>query len=113
VRFTGFLPEDDLPSPTGPPTCRWCHRSHSRAFGLIVAESLAAGTPALVTNVGGLPETIEHLAPQCIVHEAGARPLAAMLVDALRGTLPLPPLAECIRHAQAHFDWSVVHGASA
>jgi hypothetical protein len=33
-----------------------------------------------------------------------------MLVDALRGTLPLPPLAECIQHAQAHFDWSVVTG---
>jgi glycosyltransferase involved in cell wall biosynthesis len=110
VRFTGFLPEDDLPSAYRAADLSVVPSVALEGFGLIVAESLAAGTPALVTNVGGLPETIERLAPQCIVHDAGARPLAAMLVDALRGTLPLPPLAECIQHAQAHFDWSVVTG---
>ena len=110
VRFTGYLPEDDLPAAYRAADLSVVPSVALEGFGLIVAESLAAGTPALVTNVGGLPETIERLAPQCIVHDAGARPLAAMLVDALRGTLPLPPLAECIRHAQTHFDWSVVTG---
>ena len=110
VRFTGFLPEDDLPCAYRAADLSVVPSVALEGFGLIVAESLAAGTPALVTNVGGLPETIEHLSPQCVVHECGVRPLAAMLVDALRGTLPLPPLAECIRHAQAHFDWSVVTG---
>jgi len=110
VRFTGYLPEADLPAAYRAADLSVVPSVALEGFGLIVAESLAAGTPALVTNVGGLPETIEELAPQCIVHEAGVRPLAAMLVDALRGTLPLPPLAECIRHAQTHFDWSVVTG---
>lgn len=107
VRFIGFLPDDDLPSAYRAADLSVVPSVALEGFGLIVAESLAAGTPALVTNVGGLPETIERLAPQCIVHEAGPPPLASMLVDALRGTLPLPALAQCIHHAHAHFDWSV------
>lgn len=107
VQFTGFLPDEDLPCAYRAVDLSVVPSVALEGFGLIVAESLAAGTPALVTNVGGLPETIERLAPQCIVHEAGPGPIAARLVDALRGTLPLPPLAECIQHAHAYFDWSV------
>jgi len=110
VRFAGFVPDEDLPVAYRAADLSVVPSVALEGFGLIVAESLAAGTPAIVTDVGGLPETIETLAPQCIVREAGAGPLAAMLVDALRGTLPLPSLAECIQHAQAHFDWSVVTG---
>jgi len=110
VRLTGFLPDSDLPSAYRAADLSVVPSLALEGFGLIVAESLAAGTPALVTNVGGLPETIEQLAPQCIVHEPGVGALAAKIVDALRGTLPLPPLSDCIQHAQAHFDWSVVTG---
>jgi len=110
VRFAGFVPDEDLPVAYRAADLSVVPSVALEGFGLIVAESLAAGTAAIVTDVGGLPETIETLAPQCIVREAGAGPLAAMLVDALRGSLPLPSLAECIQHAQAHFDWSVVTG---
>lgn len=110
VRFLGFVPDDDLPAAYRAADLSVVPSVALEGFGLIVAESLAAGTPAIVTDVGGLPETIETLAPQCIVREAGPRALAATLVDALRGGLPLPPLTSCVRHAQSHFDWSVVTG---
>jgi glycosyltransferase involved in cell wall biosynthesis len=108
VRFAGFVPDDALPAAYRAADISVVPSVALEGFGLVVAESLAAGTPAIVTNVGGLPETIETLAPQCIVREPGAKALAAVLVEALRGTLPLPSFADCVRHAQARFDWSVV-----
>jgi len=108
VLFAGFVPDDTLPAAYRAADLSVVPSVALEGFGLVVAESLAAGTPALVTDVGGLPETIETLAPQCIVREPGARALAAALIDALRGRLPLPPLAACVRHAQTRFDWSVV-----
>jgi len=108
VRFIGFVPDAALPSAYRAADLSVVPSVALEGFGLVVAESLAAGTPVIVTDVGGLPETIETLAPQCIVRERGARPLGAALIDGLRGTLPLPPPADCVRHAQARFDWSVV-----
>ncbi len=108
VRFLGFLPDEDLPTAYRAADLSIVPSVALEGFGLIVVESLASGTPALVTSVGGLPETIEGLAPQCIIREPGSAALAATLVDALRGSLPLPSANACVRHAQNRFDWSVV-----
>lgn len=36
------------------------HPSHSEAFGIVVAESLAAGTPVVARNVGSIPFVAPH-----------------------------------------------------
>ena len=69
----GFVPDEQLPLAYRAADFSIVPSVALEGFGLIVAESLAAGTPVLVTAVGGLPETLEGLAPQCVVQERGPR----------------------------------------
>lgn len=108
VRLVGFVPDQQLPLAYQAADVSVVPSVALEGFGLIVAESLAAGTPVLVTAVGGLPETLAGFAPQCVIHEPGARGLAATLVAALRGTMPIPSRDECVQYARDRFDWSVV-----
>lgn len=76
-------------------------------FGLIVPESLAAGTPVLVTPVGGLPETVRELSRALILPESDAASIAAGVVEAFSGTRALPSAAECIAFARERYDWAL------
>lgn len=108
VRLVGFVPDEQLPLAYQAADVSMVPSVALEGFGLIVAESLAAGTPVLVTAVGGLPETLEGFAPQCVIHERGPRALAAALISALRGTIPIPSPDACAQYARERFDWSVV-----
>lgn len=108
VRLLGFVPDEQLPLAYQAADVSMVPSVALEGFGLIVAESLASGTPALVTAVGGLPETIADLAPQCVIRERGPQALAAAMVDALSGTRPLPSREACVQYARERFDWAVV-----
>lgn len=108
VRLLGFVPDDQLPVAYQAADVSMVPSVALEGFGLIVAESLASGTPVLVTAVGGLPETLEALAPQCVIHDRGPQALGAAMVGALRGTLPMPSRDACVQYARERFDWSMV-----
>jgi glycosyltransferase involved in cell wall biosynthesis len=110
VRLLGFVADADLPL-----FYRACDLSivpslALEGFGLTTIESLAAGTPVLVTPVGGLPETVQALDAGLVLADARPATLAAGLADALRGALPLPSPQRCARYARTHFDWPVIAG---
>jgi glycosyltransferase involved in cell wall biosynthesis len=108
VRLLGRIADEQLPLAyqaadlTVVPSVAW------EGFGLVVLESLAAGTPVLVTPVGGLPETVEELSPHLVLPEGGAAGVADGIARALDGTLPLPSTEECRAFARARYDWAVV-----
>jgi glycosyltransferase involved in cell wall biosynthesis len=74
-------------------------------FGLVTLESLASGTPALVTPIGGLPEVIQPLAPQCIFAESSTSAMASLLREVLRGSVQLPSEGDCRRYASENYAW--------
>jgi glycogen(starch) synthase len=76
-------------------------------FGLVVIESLASGTPVLVTDVGGLPETIRDLDSNLILGGSDAASISRGLAQVSRGELKLPDATTCIDYAKL-FDWPVV-----
>ena len=76
-------------------------------FGLVVAESLACGTPALVTPVTGLPEVVKALDPALILGGSDVRSIAAGLTDVIRGRIALPDPDRCSAYAQ-RFDWRTI-----
>jgi glycosyltransferase involved in cell wall biosynthesis len=78
-------------------------------FGLVVIESLACGTPALVTPVAGLPEVVQDLDPRLICAGTAPAELAQRLIDVLSGGLTLPTSEQCRSYA-ARFDWSIIAG---
>jgi glycosyltransferase involved in cell wall biosynthesis len=108
IRFIGFVPDERLPL-----LYRACDVSvvpsvALEGFGLTTVESLAAGTPVLVTPVGGLPETVEGLDPGLVLPDNRPTSLATALVEALNGTRRLPTPAQCRDYARANFAWRVI-----
>lgn len=78
-------------------------------FGLVVLESLACGTPAIVSDSGGLPEAVRDLDPSVVVPAGDAAALADRLLGGLDGTAPLPERERCRAHAE-RFSWPAVAG---
>jgi asparagine synthase (glutamine-hydrolysing) len=108
VRLVGFIDDALLPHAYRAADLSVVPSVALEGFGLIVAESLAAGTPALVTPVGGLPETVTGLSERLILRGSEPSDLAQGIVGALDGTLPLPSAAECLAFARKSFDWPVI-----
>ena len=72
-------------------------------FGLVALESLACGTPVVVTDCGGLPEAVAGLDASLIVQSRSAGALADRLTTAARGALP--DRHACRSYAEG-FSWS-------
>ena len=107
VRLTGLAPEVDLPFIYRAADVFVVPTVTLEGFGLVVVEALAAGTPALVTPVGGLPDVVRGLDPGLILASSAAPDLAQGIGDALTDPNRLPSEAECAAYA-AGFRWSEV-----
>jgi len=108
VRLLGFVAEEDLP---------WLYRAADltvmpsmtlEGFGLPTIESLAAGTPVIVTPVGGLPETVLELDPVLVTANCGAPAIADTLSFALRHLEGLPGTDTCAHFVRENFHWPVI-----
>jgi len=108
VQLLGFVPEADLPLAYRAADLSIVPTQSLEGFGLIVLESLASGTPALVTPVGGLPEVVEDFAPQLILEGSSAKTIAAGIETALDGSLSLPTAEACQQYVRKNFAWPII-----
>ena len=108
VQFLGFVPDHSLATAYRAADLTVVPTAALEGFGLITVESLAAGTPCIVTPVGGLTDVITPLAPQLVTHTTSAGDIGALLADALRGEIPLPTARQCESFARRDHDWPVV-----
>ena len=108
ARLLGFVPDADLPLAYRAADLTVVPTVALEGFGLVTVESLAAGTPVLVTPVGGLPEIVRGLSPGLVLPGYAAAALADGLAAALRQAFPLPDAAACQAYAQAHYAWPVI-----
>lgn len=108
VQLLGFLPGEDLPYAYRAADLSIVPTQALEGFGLITVESLAAGTPVMVTPVTSLPEVVSGLSRDLILPGTDARALAEGLTQALQGNLDLPDAQRCHAYARQYFDWSVI-----
>ena len=108
VRLLGFVPEDALQLAYRAATLTVVPTIALEGFGLIVPESLAAGTPVMVTPVGGLPETVRGLDASLVLRDSSSEAIADGLIAALTGRQSLPDAARCTAFALAQYDWDQV-----
>ena len=108
VRLLGALPDAQLPLIYRAADVSVVPTLSLEGFGLTTVESLAAGTPVLVTPVGGLPEAVRDLSEALVLPSSGMSALAAGLTDALRGNLRLPDAYACRRYVRERFDVPVI-----
>ncbi len=107
VRLLGRVSDADLPMVYRAADLSVVPSRSLEGFGLITLESLASGTPVLVTPTGGLPEIVAPFAPQCVFDDASAETMAAHLLDALDGRLAMPQEADCRAYA-LRFAWPAI-----
>jgi glycosyltransferase involved in cell wall biosynthesis len=108
VRLLGFVPDEDLPLAYRAANLSIVPTIQHEGFGLITIESLAAGTPVLVTPIGGLPETVRDLSEELILPDASVAALQEGIGAALNGDLHLPDAETCRNYARRRFDWPVI-----
>lgn len=109
VELLGFVNEDDLVRCYQAADVTIVPSQALEGFGAIICESLACGTPVIVTPVGGMPEAVSPLSAELIAYSAAPTDIAERMAARLRGSLALPNAAACRKYALEHYDWSVVY----
>lgn len=104
VTFTGRIDDEDLAELYRRAALTVVPSVALEGFGLIALESLAVGRAPVVTNCGGLPDSVRGLDPSLIVASADADALTHRLILALDGKVP--DVAACRAHAET-FSWAV------
>ena len=108
VKLLGFVPDQHLASLYRAATISVVPTVALEGFGLITVESLASGTPVLVTPIGGLPEAVAGLSQDLVLPDTGAAAIAQGLAAALDGSLKLPDADACRAYARKNFDNAVI-----
>lgn len=108
VKLLGFLPDEQLPVAYRAADLSIVPTVALEGFGLIVIESLAAGTPVMGTAVGGIPEILKPLSGDLLFDGTSSQDLARGMVEALRGERSLPSPEACQAYAKANYAWPVI-----
>ncbi len=108
VSLIGFVSDADLPYLYRAADLSVVPTMALEGFGLIAAESLAAGTPCLVSPVGGLPEVVGPLSANLVLRSPAAADIAEAVTGALQGRLSMPDEHSCRAYAEKNFDWQVI-----
>ena len=105
VHWLGYLPDDDLPTAYQAADLTVVPSQSLEGFGLILLESLASGTPALSTPVGGMPEVLAPLDPKLVTESKNAGAIAERLIHFLTHPDQLPDQQTCRQYACDTFAW--------
>lgn len=108
VQFLGYLPDDQLPLAYQAADLTVVPSQSLEGFGLILLESLACGTPALCTPIGGMPEVLAPLSPNLVTATADAPAIAQQLIRVLTVPGLLPSRPTCREYAYQNFDWQLI-----
>jgi glycosyltransferase involved in cell wall biosynthesis len=108
VKLLGYVPDEQLPL---------CYRAANfsvvptialEGFGLIVVESLAAGTPVLGTPIGGIPEILGLFSEDLVFEGYNPDQLATGIIEALSGDRILPSSQDCLDYVEANYNWKAI-----
>jgi glycosyltransferase involved in cell wall biosynthesis len=108
VRFPGFVSDADLPIAYRAADFTIVPSVALEGFGLVILESWAAGTPVLVTPVGGMPEVVRPFVPECVMGGSGVDDLVRGMKEVLSGEQGLPHPQECVDYVCRVHSWEIV-----
>lgn len=108
VQLLGYLPDKQLPLAYRAADLSVVPTVALEGFGLIVIESLAAGTPVLGTPIGGIPEILRPLSDELVFDGTGVDDLAIGINNTLSDQISLPTAEVCRDYAKTHYAWPVV-----
>lgn len=108
IRLLGNVPDAQLPLLYRAADLSIVPSLTLEGFGLTTVESLACGTPVLVTPVGGLPEVAADLSPSLILPGSAPGILAEGMKAFFAGALAVPDAKACTDYVRQRFDWPII-----
>ena len=108
VQLLGFVPDQDLAIAYRAAELSIVPTISLEGFGLIVIESLAAGTPVLGTPIGGIPEILQPFASDLILEGSTTQQLAQGIIESLSGQRKMPTAEACQAYVRQNYDWQVI-----
>jgi len=111
VELLGFVSEENLVLSYQASDVTLLPTQSLEGFGTIISESLACGTPVIVTPIGGMPEAVAPLANGLITRSASPVDIAERMSAVLAGDLTLPDRETCRRYATERYAWEHVYAA--
>jgi glycosyltransferase involved in cell wall biosynthesis len=108
VRMIGFISDEDLPYAYRAADLSIVPSTLLEGFGLVAVESLASGTPVMVTPVGGMPEIVLPLCKELVLTGFDVDSIAVGLDGFLRGSILTPSSTQCVRYVEANYTWDHV-----
>jgi glycosyltransferase involved in cell wall biosynthesis len=108
VRMVGAVSDQTLPLLYGAVDFSLVPTTAYEGFGLILVESLAAGTPVLGTPVGAIPEVLSPLSESLLLESAAPHHIAAGIREALSGQRLLPSMRACQDYATVNYAWPTI-----
>jgi glycosyltransferase involved in cell wall biosynthesis len=110
VRLLGFMPDEALPLAYAAADFTVVPTQSLEGFGMVLLESLAAGTVPLVTPVGGLPEVCGSFAPESIFDDRTPSAIADRVNQYLSGEIRPPDPESCRRFVRDNYEWGKIAG---
>jgi glycosyltransferase involved in cell wall biosynthesis len=112
VRFTGFIPEKDLPSYYQMADLFILPTKELEGFGMVTIEALASGLPVLGTPVGGTTEILTHLGPEFLFADSNPTSKADLILKTIKRWDEDPKgyneiSQRCREVAERHYSWDV------
>jgi glycosyltransferase involved in cell wall biosynthesis len=108
VQLLGFVSDQDLAIAYRAAELSIVPTVSLEGFGLIVIESLAAGTPVLGTPIGGIPEILQPFKPDLILEGSTVKQLAQGMIEALSGQRQMPSAEACQEYVRQNYDWQAI-----
>lgn len=105
VRLVGRVTDDELVTLYQAADVSVVPTRSLEGFGLVTLESMACGTPPIVTDVGGLPDGVVGLDSSLVVPAEDPEALATRILAVANGNRPSRP--DCRAHAET-FSWTEV-----
>ncbi|MGB7414813.1 MAG: glycosyltransferase family 4 protein [Thermosynechococcaceae cyanobacterium] len=108
ITLLGYLSDQELALAYRAATFSVIPTATLEGFGLVVLESLAAGTPMMGTPIGGIPETLRPFCEDLVFDGAQSHHIASGMIEALSGDRQLPSSAVCEAHVKENYTWPVI-----
>lgn len=111
VKFTGFIPEEELPSYYQMADLFVLPTRELEGFGLVTVEALASGLPALGTPVGGTKEILAHMGPEFLFSDATPDSMAGLILKSIQTWTTNPESynqisRKCRKVAEKYYSWN-------
>ena len=108
VCLLGYIPDEQLPLAYRAANFSVVPTTAFEGFGLILIESLAAGTPVIGTPIGGIPEILQPFCPDLLFESATVEDIALGIIEILSDQRKLPNPETCQAYIKENYSWANV-----